>query len=149
MKIFYLGKEVRDSQGRFSSLWKKTKWFLKRVAIGVVTIFFLASIYVAGGYGNPVVKAELIKSEFPPILTRIAKCESPTGHWKNGQVIININNNGSYDQGKYQINSIWNKKATEMQLNLTIETDNEKFAEFLYATRGTGDWSSSAKCWQK
>ena len=98
MKIFYLGKEVRDSQGRFSSLWKKTKWFLKRVAIGVVTIFFLASIYVAGGYGNPVVKAELIKSEFPPILTRIAKCESPTGHWKNGQVIININNNGSYDQ---------------------------------------------------
>lgn len=148
MKIYYLGKRIREANGRFSSITKNLKWFAKRVTYGVGVMFIFMGLAVYVGMRNPVVKAELVK-EFPPILTKIAKCESPTGHWKNGQVVVGVNKNGSYDTGKYQINSIWNKKATELGFNLAVEQDNEAMAEWIYANRGTGDWSSSANCWRK
>ncbi len=34
--------------------------------------------------------------------------------------------------------------------NLTVEKDNIKFAQWLYATRGTEDWyASKSSCWSK
>lgn len=148
MKIFYNGVRVREPSGRFSSFKKKTYWFFKRVFIGMGIVLTAVTLYIYGGLNNPIVKAELIEAE-TPILDRIAKCEAPGGHWKNGQVVINLNNNGTYDQGKFQINSIWNKKATELGYNLAVEEDNEAFAKWIYANRGTQDWYSSAKCWMK
>lgn len=85
-----------------------------------------------------------------PVLERIATCESGGKHLgKSGQVIIKTNTNGTVDIGKYQINSVWFKKATEMGLDLTKEKDNEAMAKYIYANRGTGDWSASSACWNK
>ncbi len=150
MKIYYQGKLVRDSEGRFTSFKRKMFWFGKKVVIGWSMGIILLVTYGAGLSSTtsfiPTVEAE---TNVPPILQKIAKCESPAGHWKNGQVIISLNTNGTYDEGKYQINSIWNKQAAELGYNLAIEQDNEKMAEWIYANRGTGDWSSSANCWRK
>ena len=85
----------------------------------------------------------------PPVLERIAKCESGGQHYKNGQVIFNANTNGTVDIGYFQINSIWNKKATELGLDLSKEKDNKAFAMWIYKNRGTEDWYSSKACWQK
>ena len=85
-----------------------------------------------------------------PVLERIAHCESNNMHFgKDGQVVYNANNNGSVDVGRYQINSVWNKKATELGLDITKEKDNEAMATWIYENRGTEDWYSSKKCWQR
>ena len=85
-----------------------------------------------------------------PVMERISICES-NGQQLNadGQVLIKVNNNGTYDTGAMQINSIWNKKATELNLDLTKEADNNAFALWLYKNYGTGSWSATAKCWSK
>lgn len=153
MKIFNMGRRdkgmERDYVGRFTSFKRKMYWFVKRVVFGFSMIVLLAVVYALGATTNPVVKAEVLPAGLPPILAKIAKCESPNGHWKNGQVVINLNTNGTYDQGAYQINSVWNKKATELGFNLAVEQDNQKMAEWIYANRGTGDWASSQNCWKK
>jgi hypothetical protein len=59
------------------------------------------------------------------------------------------NTNKSVDIGKYQINSVWFKKATELGLDITKEEDNEAMAYWIYENRGTGDWYSSQSCWSK
>ena len=90
-----------------------------------------------------------------PVMDRIAGCESQgnrnskgTHYDKNGQVLMRSNTNRTVDLGKYQINTVWFAKATELGLDLTKEDDNKKMAEWKYANRGTDDWSASAKCWK-
>jgi len=87
--------------------------------------------------------------EHAPVMDRIARCESNDLHKKNGQVVFMANKNGTVDIGRYQINSIWNKKATELGLDLTNEKDNEKMAYYIFTTRGTTDWKYSEACWNK
>lgn len=88
--------------------------------------------------------------EIPPVLQRIAKCESPTGHYdENGKVVINKNTDGSLDIGKYQINSVHLAEIARMKLNVYDEKDNETFALHLMDARGTSDWYSSKGCWVK
>lgn len=85
-----------------------------------------------------------------PVMTRIAQCESSGNHMgKKGQITIKVNTNGTYDIGKYQINSIWNAQATKLGYDLTKEEDNKAFAMYLYKNQGTGPWSSSSKCWSR
>ena len=95
-----------------------------------------------------VIKEVRIKA---PVMDRIAKCESGNTHLdpKTGQVLMRANTNKSVDLGRYQINSVWHKKATELGLDLTKDLDNEKFAYWLYENRGTEDWYSSKTCWSK
>ena len=145
-----MGKRVRETNGRFSSMWKITKWFATRVAIGMAILAVGLGLYVAGGYGNPVVKAQLVKEDTAPVLLRIFKCESNNKHFdKNGQVLMRSNNNKTVDIGIAQINSVWFAKATELRLDLTKEGDNKEMAQWIYRNRGTDDWSASAKCWSK
>ena len=82
------------------------------------------------------------------VLDRIANCESSNRQYgKDGQVLVNINSNGSYDIGRYQINSVWNQQATKLGFNLFKEEDNRAFALWLFKTHGTTAWESSRKCW--
>jgi len=131
------------------------KFFRRLLWAGVIGLIAFA-IFKAGAYINPSIittTAEVIK-EVPikaPIMDRIAKCESPIGHYgKNGQVEVRGNDNHTVDIGKYQINSYyWGKEASQMGLNLWVEKDNETFANWLYREKGTSPWSSSAHCWNK
>lgn len=85
-----------------------------------------------------------------PIMDRISSCESGDSQMnKHGQLLIHVNANGTYDIGKYQINSIHEAEATKLGYDLSTEDGNEAYAKFLYANRGTGHWYSSQKCWAK
>lgn len=139
----------RDYEGRFTSWERRIKWFFEKVLWGMGIGIVSMVLYVLGGMTNPIVKAELIDNGVPPVLQRIAKCESENKHYgKSGQVLLNANTNDTVDVGRYQINTVWFKQATEMGLDITEEEDNETMARWIYENRGTGDWSSSANCWK-
>ena len=86
-----------------------------------------------------------------PVIAKIMECESQSKHLdKNGQVKLNVNTNGTIDIGVMQINlTYWGATAGTMGLDLTKEADNKAFAMWLFKNHGTGDWSSSSKCWDK
>jgi hypothetical protein len=129
--------------------WKWTK----RVAFALATGGILFGAYVLGTANGATVTATNIitpatEAQLAPVMERIATAESK-GHQygASGQVLIHVNNNGTVDLGKYQINSIWFSLATKLGYDLTKEKDNEAFALYLYANRGTGPWASSSANW--
>lgn len=145
----------RDSKGKYSSFKVKarafSRAFVKRLAVGYTAfaLMFIGALAADGQVKVKTVEAEATvattTTAIPPILQKIAKCESKTGQYKDGQVTINA----SQDLGKFQINlPIWAKKATAMGLNLADEKDNTTFALYLFDNYGTSPWNSSAKCWQ-
>jgi hypothetical protein len=84
------------------------------------------------------------------IMERIAKCESGGSHYRNNRVVMNLKNtNGTFDVGKFQINSEWEVTARKMGYDIFTPEGNESFAYWLYDTRGTEDWYSSKHCWAK
>ncbi len=153
-KIFYMGKlqDVRDDKGRYSSTWKKVKWFFKMIVMGWTTGIILLVVYGAGLAQTtmtiiPVAQAE---TNLPPILEKIIQCESKGQQFgKSGQVLLNANSNGTSDVGIAQINTVWFTKATELGYDLTVEKDNIAMAEWIFNNKGTGAWSSSSNCWNK
>lgn len=160
IKVFMGGQRMRDiypHATRWQVIKYKVAMFLRKVMIVILTLAGIAVTFAAGSYLMPTVVAqEVVKEvpqplEIPPVLTRIAKCESATGHYdERGQVRVVGNSDGSVDIGKYQINeAIWGKKATELKLNLFNEHDNETMAIWLYQNRGTEDWYLSKHCWKK
>ena len=149
-------KDIRPNMTKWQIFIYKVKRFFKVLFWGLVIAGVLITIYELGSItSNKVIytKQEVIK-EVPikaPIMERIAKCESPTGHYgKNGQVAVRGNDNHTVDIGYLQINSYyWGEKATELGYNLWIEEDNKKMGDWIYQNKGTEPWSSSKKCWNK
>lgn len=135
---------------------------MKIYHIVIITAILITGAYFIGSESNKEIIYEQVEKEVikeveieAPVLDRIAGCESQgnrnskgTHYDKNGQVLMRSNANRTVDLGKYQINTIWFAKATELGLDLTREDDNKKMAEWIYRNRGTGDWSASAKCWK-
>lgn len=155
MRLFYMGERLKDIYPH-ATKWEVVKYKLrmafKRFMRLCVTALILYGVFIAGGHFNPTfetVEKFVEIDSHAPVMERIAKCESNNTHFKDGQVIFNANKNGSTDIGRYQINSIWNKKATELGFNLSNEEDNTKFAMYLYKNFGTEPWYSSVKCWNK
>lgn len=155
MKIYHNGKLLNSRWNRFiASVKKFIAWCIVLVVVSGLgwLVFWLGSVL------NPSIiytKAEVIKEVeiYPPVLARIAKCESGGKHFgANGQVLVRANVNdkhNSVDIGKYQINSLyWGSKATELGLNLWNEQDNEQMALYIYKNNGTDAWSASSKCWK-
>ncbi len=98
---------------------------------------------------EPEKKAELLKQLIP-----ICACEStgiktgkPTQFDKDGNVVRGVKNPN--DIGECQINIKYNgKKAKEMGLDVFKESDNIKFANWLYQQQGSTPWNWSKPCWQ-
>lgn len=153
-----MGKRLKDLYPH-ATKWEMFKYkvrkFFRKLFIWSFVIGSIIVVYKVGGIMNPATiytKAEVIKEVevSAPIMERIAFCESGGKHWdKNGQVLMRSNSNRSVDIGKFQINTVWFTKATELGLDLTKEKDNEAMALWIYKNRGTGDWSSSSNCWKK
>ncbi len=142
------------------SFWAKVLWFMGRGTrnIAIIASFGVVAVVSAVSWNklHPVTvyaEREVVKEVkgHAPIMDKIAICESGGKHIDpaTGQVLMRSNVNKSVDVGKYQINSVWYKKATELKLDVTKEADNEKMAYWLYENRGTGDWYASKDCWQK
>ena len=85
--------------------------------------------------------------QLPPILQKIAECESSGRHTdENGEVIKGVIN--SFDTGLFQINELYHGEAAkEMGLDIFTLAGNVKYALHLFETQGTQPWSASAKCW--
>lgn len=154
-KIFYFGRRIN---GRFDSFKAAAKRFIRRAvqATAVVAVLALAVAYGGAFYSTSTVTATTNVVDAPsPILDRIAACESGNGtpgsasETRNGQVLIHINSNGTYDQGKFQINSIHNAEAAKLGDDLATDAGNTAYARYLYANEGTGDWASSEHCWAR
>lgn len=134
------------------------KKFFALLGISSVMLLSYYLVYGAGQITDKVeVKTEIQKVEnivvlidetIPPILVKIAKCESLNKHLdKEGRVKLGTNPN---DIGRYQINStIWGRIAHEKGWNLYIEEDNKKMALYLFNEYGTVPWRNSAHCWNK
>jgi len=161
-----MGKEVRDLQGRYTSFKAKVRhffsrlWFFTKVGVVVALIAVIAYSYGVADKGNTVYAQNIIVAtttqQEAPVLQRIADCESGSGkpgsgtHYKNGQVVLKANTNGTIDIGKYQVNlTYWGKKASELGYDLTKEDDNYKMAKWIYENKGTSDWSASQHCWYR
>lgn len=155
-KIFYMGRRIN---GQFDSFKMKAKRFFSSLfhwtlVGGMAYLIFMAgAFFYSTNTTEAVVKIVMIDS---PVLERIADCESGNGtkgsasHYEGGQVLMRANKNGTIDIGKYQVNEhYWGAKATALGLDLTKEADNKKMAEWIYANKGTTDWSASQKCWYK
>ncbi len=132
MKIFYNGKEIqRTYKGTFKAsfsaklrkAWKYTKIGSVVLAGNAVIVLVVASQLATSTITYAESQPQVIEAK-SPVLDRIADCESGNGtkgsatQLKNGQVLISLNTNGTYDQGKYQINSIHNKEASSLGFNL-------------------------------
>lgn len=163
LKVFWNGKLLRKIYPHatpFQVFKYKAKRVARKLVIGTIVISTVYGIYTLGSIMNPSViynQIEVIKEveTIPLIMKRIAGCESQgnaklTGkHFdKNGQVLMRSNKNKSVDLGKYQINTVWFAKATELGYDLTLEKDNEEMAMWIYRNKGTKDWYSSESCWK-
>ncbi len=157
IKIFHDGKRIGSIQKmsflqRCSIRFRRGLMFVAK--LNVVAWMIVGSVAYMQATHPKVVLAdkEVIVEVKPeaPVLKRIAVCESNNKHHdKNGQVLMRSNTNGTVDVGRYQINSVWFKKASELKLDVTKEGDNQKMAEWIYENRGTGDWYASKDCWSK
>lgn len=156
-KIYMYNRRIN---GRFDSFKSAVKRIVKRTAQlagaggAFYAIFMLGAFTWSTSTTEAYTNTVIVQAE-APVLDRIADCESGSGkgtatHYdKNGQVLLRGNKNGTVDVGKYQINSVWYAKATELKLDLTKEEDNKKMAEHIYANYGTEPWFASKKCWMR
>lgn len=159
-KIFYGNQYVKSFRVGITK-WQifkyKAKILIKRAVIASFIIGLVYGSFHLGRattepvrvYADKIVEVE-IKGK-SPVMDRIAKCESGGSHIEKstGQVVMRSNTNKSVDIGKYQINSVWFKKATELGFDVTTEKGNEAMAYWIYENRGTNDWYASKDCWSK
>lgn len=164
IKVMWNGKHLRDiypHATRFQVFKFRLKRFLRKVGILVGVTVLVVTVFELGGVLNPTLSYQTVEAikeveTVSPVLQRIAGCESE-GNSKakgrqfdtNGQVLMRSNVNRSVDVGKYQINTVWFAKATELGYDITTEQGNEAMAMWIYKNRGTGDWYSSANCWKQ
>jgi hypothetical protein len=85
----------------------------------------------------------------PPVLQRIAQCESQGQHWaKDGKVKRGKRN--PHDTGLFQINTVvWQKKAEALGYDLRTPEGNAQMARYLFAQYGSVPWQTSSACWNR
>ncbi len=156
-KVFFGGQRLKDmyvGASKFEVFKYRVVRTSKRVIVVTGMLSALSWSAVLGSHAFPsVVYAEktvhVAVDMVSPVMDRIALCESGGKHYKAGQVLIMANTNKTVDIGYYQINSIWNKTASNMGYDLTKEEDNKAFGRWLYANYGTEPWVYSKACWNK
>lgn len=141
----------------------KTKIALSLIAIASLTgwaVLAGAHLFPQTAFADRIV--EVSKQPEFPVFNRILDCESgkrdsngkaipgsATHYASNGQVISNINTNGTIDLGIAMINTVNFKEATKLGYDLTKEEDNRAFGLYLFMERGSEPWYSSKACWNK
>src|SRR3990167_891440 len=83
----------------------------------------------------------------PPILERIAQCESGNRQFDEKGIILGKINR--YDCGRFQINELYHgDKARELGFDLNTWEGNTNMALWLYERQGTRPWNWSRSCWE-
>ena len=131
-------------KGRLCALRESLKRIGKLFVILLVLSLSMAGLgyHLTKGEAKVIIEKPIIETEIPLILQKIAKCES--GNNQNAKHI------DPADVGKYGIRvTVWGRKAHELGWDLYTEYGNEQMALWIYHNRGTEDWYSSQKCWNK
>lgn len=117
-------------------------------------------------YIAPIANAQTItpsKSIDYPILDKIAQAESHDNQYctkalvavsmckatQIGAPLVRVNTNGSYDIGKYQINSTHLADAIALGYDVYTLQGNTDYAVYLFMTQGSEPWYSSKSNWIK
>jgi len=85
-------------------------------------------------------------AQIPPILEKIARCESGGRQfYKNGEIVRSITN----DIGRYQINEKYHlAQAQQLGFDIFTKDGNEQYALWLYDEgRGLRHWRATEDCW--
>lgn len=168
VKVVYMGKPLRDvypHATRFQVIKYKFFRFLRWLGIKILWAAFcgaiLSGVYFVGEANAKeitVVNQVTQPQTMAAVLQRIADCESGNGKPNTGtqfnakgDVVTNVNANGTVDVGKWQINMSAShiKEMAKLGLNPLTEEGNEAYAKFLFENRGSGDWQSSEHCWMR
>jgi hypothetical protein len=85
----------------------------------------------------------------PPVLQRIAQCESSGQQFaRDGKVLRGKRN--PQDTGLFQINAVvWAKQAEALGYDIRTRDGNEYMARYIFDNYGSVPWQSSAKCWSR
>lgn len=85
----------------------------------------------------------------PPVLQRIAWCESRGQHWTpTGDVVRGRQH--AQDIGLFQINAgLWGPRAKALGHDLETLEGNTAMARYLFAQYGSVPWRASAPCWNR
>lgn len=85
----------------------------------------------------------------PPVLRRIAQCESWGQQWtRDGKVLRGKRN--PQDLGLFQINTVvWGPQAEALGYDLHTQEGNTQMARYIFAHYGSVPWHASAKCWSR
>ena len=102
---------------------------------------------VPQGPQTPVVMVQ--EDTLPPVMQRIAQCESWGQQWtRDGKVLRGKRN--PQDMGLFQINAVvWAKKAAELGYDLHTREGNTQMARYIFENYGSVPWHASAKCWSR
>lgn len=109
----------------------------------------LAALVVAlSGYAAELEVTE--PPELPPILEKIAICESGGNHFEADGVTVKRGKVNPLDIGMFQINEKYHLEASK-KLGLDIHTleGNIAYALVLYRQEGTTPWNWSKSCWNR
>lgn len=96
-----------------------------------------------------VIKGQERIESVPPILEKIAFCESGNRQFKeDGTLVRGIVN--PKDVGRFQINEFYHlEKSIELGMDIYTERGNTQYALWLYENEGTRPWNWSKHCWDK
>ena len=89
----------------------------------------------------------VVVPEVPPILAKIAQCESQ-GRQFNDDGTVHRGVQNHQDVGKYQINEKYHLKASQaLGMDIYTLAGNTQYALYLYRHEGTTPWNWSKWCW--
>ena len=96
---------------------------------------------------SPVIVVQ--EDPLPPVLQRIAQCESWGQQWtRDGKVLRGKRN--PQDLGLFQINAVvWAQQAEALGYDLHTRDGNTQMARYIFAHYGSAPWQASAKCWSR
>jgi hypothetical protein len=160
-KIFYGNQYIESfvADGKRYTKWQlikiKAKRIMKKIAIGILVVASIYGIVETSRFFFPSIEVKIVETiktvevtSVPPILKRIAKCESNNKQFKDNGDVLRGKITPS-DIGKYQINEpIWNDLARRLGYDIFTEVGNEQMAIYIYQNFGTDMWSPSKKCWR-
>ena len=110
----------------------------------LVGIWYISTIYAPEAEEA---SQESILSQIPPVMRRIAQCESENRQFDADGDILTGEVNPA-DIGKYQINMYYHlNRAEKLGFDIFTEEGNEGYAMYLFYNDGTVHWEASEYCW--
>jgi hypothetical protein len=168
MKYIFVKRDRKGKFARKGGIWQSFKTLMNRIFWGTATVILVGLILMTGSFINPQVQVKTVEAVKQvemdyPVLDRIAKAESYNSQfctkeivkkagcksWEVGSVLIHINGNGTYDIGKFAVNSTHLSEAVALGYNVYQENDNFEFAKYLFRNQGSSPWDASRSKWNK